>query len=177
MPTIISHIAVPLAIGFGLGKRKISEHLLCAGVVASVIPDADVIGFKFGIEYASEFGHRGFTHSIFFALILGLIALIAHKKLDCTPISAFLYVSVCAVSHPLLDALTDGGLGVALFWPYENMRLFFPWAGIEVSAIGRGFFSMRSLSVLASEFRWIWCPAIMLGGVLHFFNRNQKISA
>ena len=49
MPTIISHIAVPLAIGFGLGRKKISEHLLCAGVVASIIPDADVIGFKFGI--------------------------------------------------------------------------------------------------------------------------------
>ncbi len=174
MPTIISHIAVPLAIGLGLGKRKISEHLLCAGVVASVIPDADVIGFKFGIEYASQFGHRGFTHSIFFALVLGLVALIAHKKLDCSPIAAFLFVSISAVSHPLLDALTDGGLGVALFWPYETTRLFFPWAGIEVSAIGRGFFSMRSLSVLASEFRWIWCPAIALGGVLYFFCRNSS---
>ena len=177
MPTIVSHIAVPLAIGLGLGKRKISEHLLCAGVVASVIPDADVIGFKFGIEYASQFGHRGFTHSIFFALVLGIVALTAHKKLDCSPIAAFLFVSISALSHPLLDALTDGGLGVALFWPYENMRLFFPWAGIEVSAIGRGFFSTRSLSVLASEFRWIWCPAIVLGGVLYFFNRDRKASA
>ena len=177
MPTIISHIAIPLAIGFGLGKRTISKHLLCAGIVASVIPDADVIGFKFGIEYASQFGHRGFTHSIFFALALGLVALIAHKKLDCSPIAAFLFVSISALSHPLLDALTDGGLGVALFWPYENMRLFFPWAGIEVSAIGRGFFSTRSLSVLASEFRWIWCPAIVSGGVLYFFNRDRKASA
>lgn len=172
MPTIISHIAVPLAIGLGLGKRRISEHLLCAGVAASVIPDADVIGFKFGIEYASQFGHRGFTHSIFFALFLGLLASFAHKKLDCSRLSAFLFVSLCAASHALLDALTDGGLGVALFWPYDNMRFFFPWTGIEVSAIGRGFFSMRSLSVLVSEFRWIWCPAIALGGLLYFFNRS-----
>jgi len=176
MPTIISHIAVPLAIGFGLGRKKMSEHLLCAGVVASVIPDADVIGFKFGIEYASQFGHRGFTHSICFALVLGLIALMSHKKLDCSRLAAFLFVSVCAVSHPLLDALTDGGLGVALFWPYDTMRFFFPWTGIEVSAIGRGFFSMRSLSVLASEFRWIWCPAILFGSLLYFFNRDGKAS-
>jgi inner membrane protein len=177
MPTIISHVAVPLAIGLGLGRRKISEHLLCAGVVASVIPDADVIGFKFGIEYASQFGHRGFTHSICFALLLGLVALLAHKKLDCTRISAFLFVSFCAASHALLDALTDGGLGVALFWPYDNARFFFPWTGIEVSAIGRGFFSMRSLSVLASEFIWIWCPSILLCSILFLFNRIRKTAS
>jgi len=175
MPTVISHIAVPLAIGLGLGRKKISKYLLSAGVAASVIPDADVIGFKFAIDYVSQFGHRGFTHSICFALVLGLVALIAHKKLDCSRLSAFLFVSVCAVSHPLLDALTDGGLGVALFWPYDNTRFFFPWAGIEVSAIGRGFFSMRSLSVLASEFRWIWCPAIVMGSVLYFFSRENKL--
>ncbi|MGH8051184.1 MAG: metal-dependent hydrolase [Arenimonas sp.] len=174
MPTIISHIAVPLAIGLGLGKQKISEHLLCAGVVASVIPDADVIGFKFGIDYASQFGHRGFTHSICFALFLGLLATLSYKKLDCSRLSAFLFVSFCAASHALLDALTDGGLGVALFWPYDNARFFFPWTGIEVSAIGRGFFSMRSLSVLASEFRWIWCPAIVLSGILYFLNRDRE---
>ncbi len=174
MPTIISHIAIPLAIGLGLGRKKISEHLLCAGVVASVIPDADVIGFKFSIDYASQFGHRGFTHSIFFAFVLGLVALIAHKKFDCSRLAAFLFVGVCAVSHPLLDALTDGGLGVALFWPYDNTRFFFSWTGIEVSAIGRGFFSIRSLSVLSSEFRWIWCPAIAMGGVLYFFNLNSS---
>jgi inner membrane protein len=177
MPTIISHIAIPLAVGFGLGKQKISEHLLCAGVLASVIPDADVISFKFGIQYASQFGHRGFTHSIFFALFLGLLAVLAHKKLNCSRLSAFLFVSLCAVSHPLLDALTDGGLGVALFWPYDNTRFFFPWTGIEVSGIGRGFFSMRSISVLASEFRWIWCPSILLCSFLYFFNRERKLSS
>ncbi len=174
MPTIISHIAVPLAIGFGLGKRKVSEHLLCAGVVASIIPDTDVIGFKFGIQYASQFGHRGFSHSICFGLVLGLIALLAHKKLDCSRLSAFLFVSLCATSHGLLDALTDGGLGVALFWPFENTRYFFPWTGIEVSGIGRGFFTMRSLSVLASEFRWIWCPAILVCSTLYFLSRERK---
>jgi len=176
MPTIISHIAVPLALGFGLGRRKISEHLLCAGVVASVIPDADVIGFKFGIDYASQFGHRGISHSIFFAVILGLLAAMAHRKLDCSRLAAFVFVSLCAASHGLLDALTDGGLGVALFWPMDRTRYFFPWHEIEVSAIGRGFFSIHSLSVLASEFIWIWCPAALLCSILFLFNRQRKTS-
>ena len=177
MPTIISHVAVPLALGFGLGKRKISGPLLCAGVLASVIPDTDVIGFKFGIQYASQFGHRGFSHSLCFALVIGLIAAVMHRRLDSSRMAAFLFVSLCAASHGLLDALTDGGLGIALFWPFDNTRYFFPWNGIEVSAIGRGFFSMRSLSVLASEFRWIWCPAILLCSILYLFNRERKTAA
>ncbi len=173
MPTIISHIAVPIAIGFGLGRKKISEHLLCAGVLASVLPDADVLGFKFGIEYASQFGHRGFSHSIVFALCMGILAALFHRRLDSSRIAAFLFVSLCTVSHALLDALTDGGLGVALFWPYDTTRFFFPWTGIEVSAIGRGFFSMRSFSVLASEFIWIWCPAFVVTALLYAFNRDR----
>ena len=177
MPTIISHLAVPLAIGFGLGKRKISGALLCAGAVASVIPDADVIGFTFGIQYASPFGHRGFSHSLCFALALGLLASIMHRKLDGSRMAAFLFVGLSAASHGLLDALTDGGLGIALFWPFDDTRYFFPWTGIEVSAIGRGFFSMRSLSVLASEFRWIWCPAILLCSILYYFNHERKTAA
>ena len=35
------------------------------------LPDADVIGFRFGISYADAFGHRGFSHSLAFALLMG----------------------------------------------------------------------------------------------------------
>ncbi|MBL0051352.1 MAG: metal-dependent hydrolase [Bacteroidetes bacterium] len=38
-----------------------------------MIPDADVVGFQFGVSYNSMFGHRGFTHSIFFAAILAMV--------------------------------------------------------------------------------------------------------
>lgn len=59
------------------------------------------------------------------------------------------------LSHALLDALTDGGLGVALFWPLSDERIFFPWRPIPVAPIGRRFFTTeRGLLVAATELAW-----------------------
>jgi membrane-bound metal-dependent hydrolase YbcI (DUF457 family) len=69
----------------------------------------------------------------------------------------WLYLFVCALSHPLLDALTNGGRGVALLSPFSNHRYFFPWRPIEVSPIGA-----LDLGVLWSEVRWIWLPVGMM---------------
>jgi membrane-bound metal-dependent hydrolase YbcI (DUF457 family) len=43
MPTILTHTAVPLALGLGLGPRAIPPRLLVAGVTASMVPDLDVL--------------------------------------------------------------------------------------------------------------------------------------
>jgi len=59
--------------------------------------------------------------------------------------------------------MTDGGLGVAFFSPFDNHRYFLPWTPIRVSPIGLGrFFSHRGLEVLQSELLWIWLPAAVL---------------
>jgi hypothetical protein len=39
-----------------------------------MVPDLDVFGFLWNIQYGSPFGHRGFTHSLCFALLTGLVA-------------------------------------------------------------------------------------------------------
>ena len=74
MPTIFSHPAVPLALGFGLGKKFIPTRLLLAGVMASILPDFDVVAFSLGIPYEDEFGHRGFSHSFFSPLLSRCLA-------------------------------------------------------------------------------------------------------
>jgi inner membrane protein len=61
-------------------------------------------------------------------------------------------------AHDLLDAMTDGGLGIALFSPFDRTRYFLPWRPIRVAPIGGGFFSEYGLRALASEARWIWLP-------------------
>lgn len=71
-----------------------------------------------------------------------------------------LFFTLVTLSHPLLDMLTDGGLGVALFAPFSGRRYFLPWRPVEVSPIGVGFFSQRGLEVLASEVRWVWLPGL-----------------
>jgi inner membrane protein len=52
MPTILTHAAVPLALGLGLGVRIIPKPLLLAGVVACILPDLDVLAFQLHIPYA-----------------------------------------------------------------------------------------------------------------------------
>jgi inner membrane protein len=59
--------------------------------------------------------------------------------------------------------MTDGGLGVAFFAPFNNHRYFLPWRPIHVSPIGAGrFFTHRGVEVLQSELLWIWLPAALL---------------
>lgn len=174
MPTFVSHAAVPLALGAGLGEPAISRRLLAAGVVASMLPDFDVVAFRLGIAYADGLGHRGASHSLLFALVLGLLALAAAPELNSSRVKAFLFVAASAASHPLLDTLTNGGLGVALFWPWSDARYFAPWRVIEVSPIGLRFMSAHGLEVLRSEFLWIWLPAIAMAIGLLLARRAAK---
>lgn len=159
MPTILSHAAVPLALWCASERGRISPRLLGAGIVAAMLPDADVLGFALQVPYDAAFGHRGATHSIAFALLCGLAGALAHRPLRAGAMQAATWLLVCALSHPLLDAMTSGGLGVALAWPWSEARWFAPWRPIRVSPIGAGFFSARGLATLASELRWIWLPS------------------
>ena len=72
MPTVFSHPAPMLALAAIMGGR-VSSRMLLFGVLCAVLPDADVIGFRFGISYADAFGHRGFSHSLAFALLMGCV--------------------------------------------------------------------------------------------------------
>lgn len=180
MPTILTHTAVPLALGLGLGCKTISRPLLLAGVVASVIPDLDVLAFRLNIHYSDILGHRGFSHSILFALIIALAAMAMSQQLLTTRITAFIFVATSAISHGLLDMFTNGGLGVALWWPWTDERFFAPWQVIEVSPLSlHRVFSERGLAVLQSEFIWVWVPAIftMLGLFLarRFISNSNKL--
>jgi inner membrane protein len=79
------------------------------------------------------------------------------------------YFFAVTASHGLLDAVTNGGLGIAFFAPFDGTRYFLPWRPVEVSPIGlAAFFTARGLEVLKSEFVWIWIPAsvIFLGAWL-----------
>ena len=161
MPTIISHAAVPLAVGLGLGGRRIPGPLLFAGVAASMLPDADVILFRFGAAYPEVWSHRGFSHSIGFAILLGLLALLALRKSG-SPLLVFAFVALSALSHGLLDMMTNGGHGVAILWPLSDGRYFFFWRPIQVSPLAADRFLRRAGAIAETELLWIWLPAIIV---------------
>lgn len=149
MASLIGHGAVGLlAARVGVPGQRLRVRALAAlGMVAlSMLPDADVVAFTLGIPYADPFGHRGASHSFAFAAVAGALVALAARAPRLLPVCVALIAS-----HPLLDALTDGGLGVALLWPLSDQRFFFPWRPIPVSPIGPGFLSARGARVVVVE--------------------------
>ncbi|EWC51158.1 hypothetical protein XAR_2142 [Xanthomonas citri pv. glycines str. 8ra] len=83
MPTIMTHAAVPLALWCASERGRISPRLLAAGVVAAMLPDADVLAFALHIPYADAFGHRGASHSLLFASVIALLGIAACVRMPC----------------------------------------------------------------------------------------------
>ena len=72
--------------------------------------------------------------------------------------------------------LTDGGLGVALFWPWSDTRHFAPWRVIDVSPFANRFFSARGVEVLLSELRWVWMPTLSLAAMAAWRRCRSDVS-
>lgn len=159
MPSLVGHFTVPLAVRVA---RMLPPRLLAVGLAASMLPDADTAGMLLGVPHDALLGHRGITHSVAFALAVALLAAAFAPWLRTSVKQAGLLVLACALSHPLLDMLTNGGPGVMIGWPLSSARMFAPWRPIEVSPIGVGFFSARGLVVVASELLWIALPSVAI---------------
>ena len=76
MCSVLTHPVVPVALAAILPQDTLSSSLVLVGAACAVIPDLDVIGVKFGVGSHPLLGHRGLTHSIVFAAVLG--ALLTH---------------------------------------------------------------------------------------------------
>jgi inner membrane protein len=180
MPSVFSHAVAAIALGKTYAGEKMLARFWALSIFCAVLPDTDVIiSYAFGLR-GSQFGHRGITHSLFFALLLALLVVrFAFRK---TPAfskkwwTLLVYFFIVTASHGLLDALTDGGSGVAFFAPFDATRYFFPWRPIEVSPIGLRFFSGRGLVVFASEFVWVWIPAALLVAASWLYRRRLRAS-
>ncbi len=133
--------------------------LLLSGL--SLLPDADVIGFAFGVAYSAPFGHRGASHSLVVALAIGVLAgLATGVSTDEAGASRARYpawlrvgllVGVVVGTHGPLDMLTDGGRGIALLWPFSTARVFAPWRPLPVAPIGLNFLSGYGCAVAMTE--------------------------
>ena len=98
MASAFSHAAVALSIGTCFYRPQVSKRVWVAGVACSVIPDLDVIGFRLGIPYGDFWGHRGFTHSLFFAALLaGMVMLVVAAR---DPAAVVVRISISCDREP-----------------------------------------------------------------------------
>ena len=177
MASAFTHAFVALAAGrvysspAGVPARFWVLSALCA-----VMPDADVLAFVFRVPYGAVLGHRGLTHSLAFALLTGVVVVLAFFRGEGFGKGALVvYFFLVTASHGVLDALTDGGLGVAFFAPFDPTRYFFPWRPLVVSPIGVGsFFSGWGLAVILSEFVWVWLPSLLFVFVALALRRPRR---
>jgi inner membrane protein len=117
----------------------------------SLLPDLDVIGFSFGVRYADPWGHRGATHSLAIAALVGVAGALLARRYAKPPLRTGIMIALVLASHAVLDTMTDGGLGCALFWPFDRTRYFAPWRPIPVAPIGFGFLSPIGAAIALTE--------------------------
>ena len=181
MASAFAHVAVAYAMGKSLHSQLHTSRFWWLTVACCLLPDADVLGLMLGIPYEHVLGHRGITHSIVFAMLVGVVV---PRLAD--PTIRFgtrrywvfaLYFSLVTMSHGFLDALTDGGLGIAFFAPFDSTRYFLPLRPISVSPIGiSAFISHEGFRVLLSELVWIGIPVgfwLLCLGVLRRMGRKE----
>lgn len=169
MASLFGHAAAAAALGQAAPpERRRDWRFWYLAVLCACLPDADVAGFKLGVKYGDLWGHRGMTHSLAFAAVVGALAAWRFRpdwKKEGWKLALLFFVFTA--SHGLLDMLTNGGLGVALLSPFDRTRYFFPWTPIQVSPIGASkFFTQRGLSVIASEVKWVFAPSLIVGLLL-----------
>jgi inner membrane protein len=181
MASAFTHSIFALAAGKLAFPERLSARVAVLGICCALLPDLDVLGFHVGIPYRHPLGHRGFFHSLLFAVLVGT----AVTLLACRTVPGFskhwwalaAYFSAMTASHGVLDAMTDGGYGIAFFSPFSNTRYFLPWRPLEVAPIGvRGFFSRWGWDVLMSELLWIWLPCVLVLVIAYLIRRQLPVS-
>jgi membrane-bound metal-dependent hydrolase YbcI (DUF457 family) len=125
----------------------VAHGLLGASLVAAVLPRvnprryalslaagallANAADLDFGLVFAlhSRAWHRGFTHSLAFALVVGLVFFVSLGRTRARRATAY---GLAYASHAVLDfATTKFGGGVELLWPFTSGRFALGLLGLS----------------------------------------------
>jgi inner membrane protein len=172
MASAITHFVVGAALALpaiesGAIRRLLPRWaiLVSSGLMAEA-PDLDLPLMR-AFDIRGFLGHRGFFHSPFFLILFSTLLAVIVAQRHGRRVTAWIAMmwAACALTHPLLDALTDNGSGISLLFPFSKARLFLPWRPIHVSQLGSvGFFQGSSyVGIFQSELPF-WIVAIAIGG-------------
>ena len=171
MASVFGHAIVGYTIT-KVSSIKNYKWLLLLAILSSILPDIDVLTFNFGIPYSHPFGHRGFTHSIVFAVIGAVLLMLFFGKKK--RVLWFVVIFFSTLFHGILDAMTTGGKGIGFFIPFNNERFFFPFRPIHVSPLGiEKFFSEWGIQVILSEVKYILIPCIIVLLILKLIKKKS----
>lgn len=119
MPLPIAHGLLGATLGGLFQPQSGRNHFRPLLISAAVANAADFDFFLVSI-FGSKAWHRGFSHSLVFALGLGLAMLLVRGWRNVRQAIAFTFVFL---SHGVLDfATAKVGGGVELLWPWSSQR-------------------------------------------------------
>ncbi len=122
----LTQIVLGASVGEAVLGRKVGNKAMLYGAIAGTIPDLDVLTRYFVDTVTATEWHRGFSHSIFFAVlfspIFGWLIYKIERKSRATFMDWTWLMFWGLFTHPVLDAFTTWG--TQLFWPFD-LRLAF----------------------------------------------------
>ena len=121
----LTQIVLGAAVGEAAAGKKMGNKAAAWGAIAATIPDLDVFLRAFAHPIDGALLHRGFSHSIVFALIISpilakLLTLLYKRRYEFKTWLWLIFLSV--ITHPMLDIFTN--YGTQFFWPFD-LRLTF----------------------------------------------------
>jgi inner membrane protein len=132
--------------------RRCSWATLLAFALLAMLPDADLVMLTFGLPDHGAVGHRGASHSLLVAVVIGLVVALLARRIGWPPLRTSIAATLAVASHGLLDALGRGGRGIPLLWPVSNVRFVAPWRFLPDAPRGLRLLSRHGLFEVALEF-------------------------
>ncbi|MBI3098855.1 MAG: metal-dependent hydrolase [Planctomycetes bacterium] len=189
MSTFLGHALVGVglaAVGLGRAKSPLLRHplLWMAGAFLGVLPDFDIVVFRFFGHAWAPSGHRGPSHTLGAALavalaLAGVGALFRARLTDIGRICGTAFAIV--YTHALMDALCGAGRGVALAWPFSDVAWLSPVRLLPGAAWSRAvpdlvelFGTAHNLSVLGGEMLIFGPPALAAAVWAHLGSRRES---
>ncbi len=122
----VTQIVLGAAVGEAVLGKKVGNKAMLYGAIAGTIPDLDTFASYFVDSVTAIEIHRGFTHSIFFAVVFAPVFGWLISKIERQSVANWKDWSWLMFwgffTHPLLDSFTTWG--TQLFWPLD-IRLDF----------------------------------------------------
>lgn len=122
----LTQIVLGASVGEAVLGKKVGNKAMLYGAIAGTIPDLDVLTRYFVDTVTAIEWHRGFSHSIFFAILhaplFGWLIYKIERKSRATFVDWSRLMFWGLLTHPILDAFTTWG--TQLFWPFD-LRLAF----------------------------------------------------
>jgi inner membrane protein len=123
----ITQATLGAAIGQAMLGKKIGVKAPIVGAIVATIPDLDIVLLPFFDSLERLSIHRGFSHSILFSLLGGLLLALILSKMkwtkEFTLTKLFLFSWLALFTHMILDAFTT--YGTQLFLPFNDYRVSF----------------------------------------------------